>query len=477
MRIALAIALCLGPAALTGQTVSGIFDDQVFQRDEQGRAEIRVSGAAPAAARAVEARVLRQFLPIEGLDWAKFAEVRAGKWEGSLRGVPAGGPYRVEFRWVDGGGKAVAEAARSGILVGDLWILAGQSNMEGVANLVDVEAPNGLVHMFDMSDEWRLAEEPLHSLRDAVDSFHWRGKVRLTGAEAVAYRRSRIKGAGLGLPFAVNMLRYTGVPVGLVPCAHGGTSMEQWSPALRDQGGASLYGAMLRRQKAVGGRVKGVLWYQGESDASPKAAPQFTERVQALVQAIRSDFGQPELPFYYVQINRVIRAPGSDASAWNSIQDQERRQETEIANVAMVSGIDLALDDGIHIGTQGQKVLGLRLAKIAAGKALRGPRVASARFEGSGRRRIRIEFRDVNGRLVSRGRLAGFSVQVPEGGKDPGLFNTIVDGNTVLLLLGGEAPQGTTLWYGRGLDPYCNIVDEKNMALPVTGPVAIEGGS
>ena len=75
---------------------------------------------------------------------------------------------------------------------------------------------------------------------------------------------------------------------------------------------------------------------------------------------------------------------------------------------------------------------------------------------------------------MSRGRPAGFSLQVPEGGKDPAFFNTILDGSTALLLLNAEAPAGAQLWYGRGLDPYANIVDERNMALPVTGPVAIQ---
>ncbi len=471
MKLNLLLLFCC--AVASAQTVTGIHDDQVFQRDERGVVEIRLSGDAPATARAVEARVLREFLPVDGLDWSRLADPRAGKWSGALRGIPSGGPYRVEIRWVDGAGKTVTETARSGILVGDLWILAGQSNMQGVGNLVDVEPPQGQVHMFDMSDQWRLAEEPLHSLVDAVDSFHWRGKPRVVGAEAAKHHRTRVKGAGLGLPFATQMVRLTGVPVGLVPCAHGGTSMEQWSPSLRDQGGASLYGAMVRRQKAVGGKAKGVLWYQGESDASPKAAPQFTERMKALVAAIRSDFAQPELPFYYVQINRVIRASG-DPAPWNAIQDFQRQHETEIPNVGMVSGIDLALDDGIHIGTQGLKVLGLRLANIASGKTLRGPRMVSARFDGPGRRRIRVEFRDANGKLVSRGRPSGFSLQVPEGARDPGIFNTALDGSTVVLLLNAEAPPGTTLWYGRGFDPYCNIVDEKNMALPVTGPLPIQ---
>jgi len=464
------LLLLAAMGSLAAQTITGMADEQVYQRDATGRAEIRLSGTAPAAAEAVEARILRQFYDVEGLDWTRLADSRAGRWEGKLA-ISTGGPYRVEFRWRDRAGKTLAAEARAGVLVGDLWILAGQSNMQGVGNLQDVEPSHGQVHMFDMSDNWRLAEEPLHSPGDAVDSFHWRGKPRLTGAEAASAARRRVKGAGLGLPFAANMVRFTGVPVGLVPCAHGGTSMEQWSPSLRDQAGASLYGAMVRRHKAVGGRVTGVLWYQGEAEANSKAVPHYQERMKALVSAIRTDFAQPDLPFYYAQIARVIRA--GDPAGWNAVQDIQRSLETEIPNLGMVAGVDLGLDDGIHIGTPGLKVLGLRLANLAAGKAQRGPRIAAVRFEDSVRLRIRVEFSDVNGRLVSRGRPAGFSLQVPEGARQILHFNTILDGNSILLLLNGEAPQGTMLWYGRGLDPYANIMDEKNMALPVSGPIAI----
>ena len=107
------------------------------------------------------------------------------------------------------------------------------------------------------------------------------------------------------------MVESTGVPVGLVACAHGGTSMEQWNPAKKEQGGNSLYGSMLRQVKQAGGKVKGVLWYQGESDAlgqgeAWKAYPRvFTD----FIAAVRSDFGQPELPFYFVQIGRFVAGP------------------------------------------------------------------------------------------------------------------------------------------------------------------------
>jgi hypothetical protein len=159
------------------------------------------------------------------------------------------------------------------------------------------------------------------------------------------------------------MVRRTGVPIGLVPCAHGGTSMDQWSPALKDQGGASLYGGMVRRFQAVGGRVTGVLWYQGESDANPKAAPLFEQKFVDLIKAIRADFNQPDLPFYYVQIGRYVNATNLDE--WHAVQDAQRRVESMLPNIAMTHCADCELDDGIHVGTDSQPLLGRRLANLS----------------------------------------------------------------------------------------------------------------
>ena len=64
--------------------------------------------------------------------------------------LATGGPHEV------GGAKNV--------LVGDLWVLAGQSNMEGVGGLVEVETPHPLVHSFQSRETWAVAEEPLHWL-------------------------------------------------------------------------------------------------------------------------------------------------------------------------------------------------------------------------------------------------------------------------------------------------------------------------
>ena len=101
----------------------------------------------------------------------------------------------------------------------------------------------------------------------------------------------------MGLTFAKAMAEATGVPIGLIPAAHGGTSMQQWEPSRKHMGGGSLYGATLARVAANGGKVAGILWYQGESDANPADAPLYESRMTELVQSFRADFGQPDLPF------------------------------------------------------------------------------------------------------------------------------------------------------------------------------------
>ena len=120
---------------------------------------------------------------------------------------------------------------------------------------------------------------------------------------------------------------------------------------------------MLRQVQLAGGKVKGVLWYQGESDANAEASKAITRVFADFIASVRSDLKQPDLPFYYVQIGRFIN--GCDPKAWNAIQEAQRRLPERVPNTAVVSVIDLELDDLIHVGTQGLKRAGERLARIA----------------------------------------------------------------------------------------------------------------
>jgi sialate O-acetylesterase len=238
---------------------------------------------------------------------------------------------------------------------------------------------------------------------------------------------------------------------------------------------------MVRRIQIVGGKVKGVLWYQGESDANAKAAPAFEEKFKAFVAATRADVGQPDLPFYYVQIGRHVSS--SNVTEWNLVQEMQRRAEPALPNAGMVTCADCRLDDGIHVGTDDMRLLGLRLANLAchdlyadkAGCAAyrRGPRPASAKFENG---IVTVEFAEVNGKLVHEGALYGFTIHAPDGPPLPLIYRQRVhpqNPNAVQLLIGGKLPEGARLHYGWGKDPYLNLRDEASMAAVVFGPMPI----
>ena len=377
---------------------------------------------------------------------------------GEILELSVGGPYEV------GGAKNV--------LVGDLWILAGQSNMEGSADLVDVETPHPLVHSFQSREEWSPAEEPLHWLGESPRVVHhaiW----GMTKPESIPPRDpNRNKGAGLGLTFAKEMVGQTGVPIGLIPASHGGTSMQQWDPALRDQGGESLYGATRERFRAVGGKVAGILWYQGESDANPTDAAKYAQRMTTLIQSFRADFQAPNLPFYLVQLGGFVTEPSQDMlTGWNQVREIQRTLPETLANVGMVAAIDLGLDDGIHIDTQSLKTLGKRLAAIALGKP--APALKSTAFEASNGW-LRVSFDHVQGGLKAAGRPTGFSLRDADGRDMPLIYKVILDGSDALLkITEPTALSGANLWYGWGLEPYVNLTDAAGAAVPAFGPVRI----
>ena len=373
--------------------------------------------------------------------------------------LPVGGPYEV------GGEKNV--------LVGDLWVLAGQSNMEGVGDLIDVEEPHPLVHSFQSRELWARAEEPLHWLNESPRPIHhavW----GLPMPETIAPRDpARNKGAGLGLTFAKTRVEETGVPIGLIPAAHGGTSMQQWEPSRRDMGGASLYGATLERIRANGGKVTGILWYQGESDANPHDAGLYEGRMSELVQAFRVDLGQPNLPFYCVQLGSVIGDPTPDGvEGWNRVREIQRTWPGTLPSVGMVSAIDLALDDGIHIDTLGLKALGRRLAAIAAGQPAPALRSVVWAPERGG---LLVAFDHVQGGLQAAGRPAGFTVRDPAGNELPLIYKIVLNGSDALLKIENrDRLLGAHLWYGYGLAPYCNVTDASGASVPAFGPLPLD---
>ena len=424
---------------------SGPQPHQVLQRSKEGVAQTAFSGTALVDG-LLEGRVDKG-------GFSRLTTINAGPWTAVGPPLKTGGPYAIELRFTPKSGGRQVERMEN-LFVGDIYILSGQSNMVGRARMENPETPHPKVKVFNMEGKWDIAKEPLHELTKGLNDV--------------------LRGTGLGLPFAKEMVRRTGVPIGLVPCAKGGTSMAQWDPGLKSEGRKALYGNMLARFRDAGGKAAGLLWYQGESDAKPEAAAIFREKFRKFVAEVRADFAQPDLPFYYAQIGRYTAAMEPAYEGWNQVQEAQRLAESGIANVGMVSTIDLELDDLIHANRASLQRLGMRFAKLVLDGAK--PRFSAVKWDNP--YQIRVEFQGVSGKLAtSGGRLTGFSLRNEVGQDLKIIYRAAVDpaSNSVVLYLIHQKPlpESLYLWYGQGLDPICNLTDSADMALPVMGPLKL----
>lgn len=395
--------------------------------------------------------------------------------------LPTGGPYDLVA--VDADGTSTVLAVD--VLVGDLWVLAGQSNMEGCGLLSGAEPALATVRAFDMAGQWRPAHEPLHMKWLSRHPVHARleaeREIENAGKDpdrdALVFHQDQVDedeqsvngfllGVGPGVGFANEVGRRTGVPVGLIPASHGGSSMAQWSPASDD----GLFDAMLSSVDAAGGRITGVLWYQGESESDTSRPYTYDEELAALLAAMRERTGNPALKVLMVQLGRFTdRRPSREMELlWSRLRESQRTcPEAD----AVTTAVDLELDDPIHIGGAGQVQLGRRLGRLAAG----GPAVTVADVTvGRDGLIVDVRFEGVVGALSAQGGLPrGFSIR-NEDGDDLGLiFKADLAVDSVRLRLARRLRAGEQLWYGFGLDPYCNVMDSEGMALPAFGPVPL----
>jgi type 1 glutamine amidotransferase len=171
------------------------------------------------------------------------------------------------------------------------------------------------------------------------------------------------------------------------------------------------------------------------------------------------------------------------------------------------------LDDGIHVGTQGLKRAGQRLARIAQRELFGQIGATTPTFDRVSRgphNTLAVKFNGVNmgsarqprmggggmmaGQMMGPGamsvspgetngiglkperHIAGFSIRKEDGTALPLIFEAGVGKarDTVVLKLSGPVPERASLWYGYGMDPYCNLADGSDMAIPVFGPIALD---
>ena len=400
----------------------------------------------------------------------------------SLEGIEVGGPYEIRISDDE------ESVMLTDIYVGDLWLLVGQSNMEGSGKWRERyqkydAAPSPTIRAYYMNEAWGEARSQLHQLWESHDpqisvTFRNERKSSRWGSE---YPESQNNGVGPGLFFAIEMQKRTdGVPQGVIPCGVGGSGLVQWNP----DGENNLYSAALRRFRECGGNIKGIFWHQGETQAMSCAYPTFALEMEHLVSCMRRDFGNPHIPIVQVQISKYAAASPAADDSWNKIRELQRTLDKKIENLATVYSLDLEMDDLIHLSSESHEILGARAAEamcvLLGEDGAPSPELDS--FEiiqddyVSFFANVRVNFKNVVGSLCANGVPSGFYILDSESGSPLRAISRIcLEGSSARVKVELDADKLGEYYvgYGYGNDFYCNITDSEMRSIPGFGPLKI----
>lgn len=229
----------------------------------------------------------------------------------------------------------------------EIYILAGQSNMSGRGLLSQAPVYGNIanVNVYTSSGVW--INSPADPISDDPDS-----------------------AVGPGLSFANRLSElHPGVEVGLVPCARGGSKLRAWAKDWRRD---TLYGSMMARTReaAQTGVIKGLIWWQGESDAGCFSDPPYTPWPENLswpsdfarfITDIRADLGMPYLAVAFAQLSAEPSGIW-DYAGWGGMQ--MRQSQIQAPQLAMIQTSDLPLfqANDVHLSTAGYVTAGIRFA-------------------------------------------------------------------------------------------------------------------
>jgi hypothetical protein len=160
-------------------------------------------------------------------------------------------------------------------------------------------------------------------------------------------------GIGPGMTFGLQLLHHQpGVTVGLVMCAVGGTSIAKWQP------GGALYEHCISAAKAAGGKVSGILFLQGETDARrDRTAVSWHNGFRTMLAGWRRDLGTQPL-FLLGQIGTI---DPTTFPAQATVRAAQARAADADPTVCLVRTADLP-NDGVHFTVPAYRVLGARFA-------------------------------------------------------------------------------------------------------------------
>ncbi|MGN0871158.1 MAG: sialate O-acetylesterase [Victivallales bacterium] len=400
----------------------------------------------------------------------------------ALTGIPAGGPYDIRLS-----SEYTGEQLISDVLVGDVWLLGGQSNMCGVGKLSEAETPDGAIRVFGFGNRWRIAEGRLHDIQNCCDEVYFRSREL-----SLADDNFKTLGVGPGHSFAKRLHEATGVPQGVIAGAIGAACLDDWNPRCRHGGkNGNYYGALLERFRLAGGQARGLFWYQGEADTREERCKDYTVRTRRLFRAFRRDSGNPDLAVVMVQLSRYVCDPDDPKNLrWALVREQQRLFQKPEEKIAVVPSLDLEVIDGLHLTADSAGELGRRGAEaMLTLHGFPGAQPMPAELESivSGwdsdimSPTVIVRFRSLMGKLRSDGRPTGFAVF--HDGKIANAVSYVeLNGNKAIVHLSRserctKPAEKFTIAYGGLCSCYVNITDEAHRPLPGFGPLEIQKGN
>ena len=489
-RVLILIALVFVPSCLACASVvlSPMFaDHMVLQRG----VPIHIWGkAAPAETISVTFRNDTRTVPADDI----------GLWSAYLPPAPAGGPFELT---VKGNNTVVLRD----VMVGDVWLDSGQSNMEfalrdvlnGAAEVASADHSNiRLMHVARRVSSFPEADADVRAWEVCTPR-------TAEGFSAVAYF------------FARELDRKLGIPIGLINASWGGTPVETWMslralsssaqfmPAFAQwsQMNENYTARMLRREKRVkewqeaAARAKaegktsppplpwepnlenswmpaglynamiapltpypiaGVIWYQGESNASPERAPLYAPMFQTMIRDWRRAWAIGEFPFLFVQLANFKTGP---TEKWPELREAQLRT-LSISNTAMAVTVDIG--DPVDIHPRNKQEVGRRLAlaarAIVHGEQIEysGPLFRMAASEGDA---MRLWFDHAASGLEAKGgALKGFEIAGTDRKFVPA--DALIEDATVIVS-SASIPRPAYVRYGWADNPECNLYNKEGL--------------
>jgi len=312
-----------------------------------------------------------------------------GKWQLTIKTPDAGGPYELTVS--DG-----KELKIDNVMVGELWLCSGQSNMEmpmkGYKNQPVEGASDAILH--SKNPNIRLFTVKRCASITPVDD--------VTGQWSEAAPKSVREFSATAYYFGRLLNEILDIPVGLIVTAWGGSACEAWNapewltafpqvklPQTQEEVNkteqrcpTALYNGMLH--PLIGINIAGVIWYQGE-DNWPRYS-YYADLFSGMVKGWRQQWAIGEFPFYYCQIAPydydLITFEGQDTVCSAYLREQQWKAELMIPNSGMAVLMDAGLEKGIH--PMKKQVAGERLARLALVKTygIEGITAESPRFSG-----------------------------------------------------------------------------------------------